>query len=350
MGAAASSIQIQQGFSLPGYKIDQAYKSGFALSFGSNGIRETLPNLTRLVDVNVIKLRTNAKVISVGGDSNRIPSGDIEHFKIQTPTVSIRTNAEFNSDTIDAFSAVGINYQQVMQSVSRQGINQVIATLALTGNGGSYEGLLNAAGKITTSALLPVDSQGATELASQAAAEVRDALMSLIRFQLAELNLTDESNKVEVVVTTSQRVISILSTMIIPVLTGGAGLNYSVLQNIKDVFLAQGKTITFATDKRHFEKKGASGVKYDRMLITIPEMPANQGGGMIDTNYAGYGNGQPVIAENNLLLASNIVPTEQNTVIENGGIRTLYRINAITSGWNIQSNTVQVVADIKVDA
>jgi len=350
MGAAASSIQIQQGFSLPGYKIDQAYKSGFALSFGDNGIRETLPNLTRLVDVNVIKLRTNAKVISVGGDSNRIPSGDIEHFKIQTPTASIRTNAEFNSDTIDAFSAININYQQVMQSVARQGINQVIATLALTGNGGSYEGLLNAAGKITTSALLPADSFGATELASQDPAEVRDALMSLIRYQLAELNLTDESNKVEVVITTSQRVISILSTMIIPVLAGGAGLNYSVLQNIKDVFSAQGKTITFATDKRHFEKKGATSVKYDRMLITIPQMPANQGGGMVDTNYAGYGNGQPVIAENNLLLASNIVPTEQNTVIENGGIRTLYRINAITSGWNIQSNTVQVVADIKVDA
>ena len=349
MAAASSSLQVQQSFRLPGYKVDQAFKSGFAASFGENGIRETLGPLVRVVNANVIKLRSNAKVISVGGDSNRIPSGDIERIEIQTPTVSIRTNAEFNSDTMDSFSAIGINYSSVMQSVARQGINQVIATLAFTGNGGASEGLLNAPGKITTSALLATDSFGATELASQQPTEVRDAIIALIRFQLTSLNIVDKSNEVEVVITTSQRVISILGVMIIPVLAGGAGLTYSVLENIEAVFANQGKKIVWKTDKRQFENTGTSGVKYDRMLITIPSMPDNQGGGRIDTNYAGNGNGQQIIANNNLLLASNIVPTEQNTVVENGGIRTLYRINAITSGWNIQSNTVQVVNNIKVD-
>lgn len=339
---------IHPSFQIAGYKIGQTQHSDFSVLFGQNAqnIKEDLPADAKAVYMNVIELRTNAKLISTGGDSNRIPSGDIIWNMIQTPTISIRTNQEYNRYTIQAYQARQIDYMSLSQSVARQSINQVSASLAITGSGGAYEGVLNAAGKITQSALLTTDSFGETLLEAQDPIEIKNQLVSFINYQLSALNLVGAS--VEFGVLTSQRVLQTLQTKVIPLISGGAGMSWSIIKTIEELYPKC--KFTWGKDDFRFKGKGATSSKYDKMVFVIANMPENTSGlGKISTNFAADNLGQK-IGDNVVMHCSNIVPFEIPTVIENNGIRTLYEIGATTSGWVLQSNTVQVIADIKFEA
>lgn len=339
---------IQPSYQVAGYKVNQTQHSDFAVLFGQNAanIHEDLPVDAKAVYMNVVELRTNAKLISTGGDSNRIPSGDIAVNMIQTPTISIRTNQEYNRYTIQAYQARQIDYLSLAQSVARQSINQVYATLALTGSGGAYEGVLNAAGKITQTALLTTDSGGQTLLELQNPLELKNQLVSYINYQLSSLNLVGAA--VHFGILTSQRVLQTLQTKVIPLLSGGSGMSWSIIKTIEELYPQC--TFAWGKDDFRFKGKGASGTKYDRMVISIATMPDNNSGlGNISTNFAADNLGQK-IGENVIMRTSNVVPFEIPTVIENNGIRTLYEVGATTSGWTLQSNTVQVIADIKFEA
>jgi uncharacterized membrane protein YqjE len=350
--AIAAQTFVEPNFQVPGLKLSQSLKSDFWMVFGegAENMKEQLSPITKAVYMRAAQFRTNAKLVATGGDSNRIPSGDVDIFPIQSPTTSILTNQEYNRATLMAFKEVaGLDYRALMQAVARQGINQVISTLALSGNGGTYEGILNAVGKITTSALLVSDSFGATELGAQAEVEIRDAIITDINLQLAALNLISSADAVTITVLTSQRVMQVLNSKIIPVLSGGAGLSWSIRKNIDEVFASQNKKVLWGVDDRQFKATGTSGTKYDKMLITIASMPNVSKGQYVNTNFVAAGVPN-IINENNLMYASQFIPFEVPTVIENNGLRVLYEVSSITSGWNIQSNTVQVISDVKYEA
>lgn len=348
MSAIGAVSIIQPSYQVAGYKVNQTQHSDFAVLFGQNSknIHEDLPVDAKAVYMNVVEMRTNAKLISTGGDSNRIPSGDIAVNMIQTPTISIRTNQEYNRYTIQAYQARQIDYLSLAQSVARQSINQVYATLALTGSGGAYEGVLNAAGKITQSALLTTDSFGETLLDAQDPVELKNQFVSFFNYQLSVLNLVGAS--VHFGILTSQRVLQTLQTKVIPVLQSGGGMSWSILKTIEELY--PNCTFEWGKDDFRFKGKGATSSKYDKMVISIATMPENKSGlGNVSTNFAAETLGQK-IGENVIMRTSNIVPFEIPTVIENNGIRTLYEVGATTSGWTLQSNTVQVIADIRFEA
>jgi hypothetical protein len=343
---------IQPSYDIPGIKVNQSIPDFFWKNFGLNGenMWEQLSPITKMVTLTAAQIRTNSKLISTGGESNRIPSGSVAMLKAATPTISIQTNQEYSKNTLMVYSEMyGVNYTDLMSAVARQSINQVMSVLALVGSGGTYEGLFNAPGKITTSNLLISDSFGATELGSQDPSEVRDAWVSLISDQLSSLNiLATPENKVDVVVSISQRTMRILSSKVITMLNNGTGLAFSVIDSVKQIMALQNANVEWAVSSPQTQGKGASGSKYDRALITLPSLPKNRGV-KFDTNYVAD-NVQQIVNENNLMLMSNMIPVEIPTPIENNGLRMLYEIPAITNGWNNQSNTVQVIADIKIEA
>lgn len=352
MAAQGGINTIQPSYDIPGIKVNQSIPDFFWMNFGTNAenMWEQLTPITKIVTLTAAQIRTNSKLISTGGESNRIPSGSVAMLKAATPTISIQTNQEYSKNTLMVYSEMyGVNYTDLMSSVARQGINQVLSVLALVGSGGTNEGLFNAPGKITTSNLLISDSFGATELASQDPSEIRSAWVSLINSQLTSLNiLATPENKVDVIITISQRTFRILNSLVITLLGNGAGLDFTVAEGVKQVMARQNVNIEWAVSSPQTQGKGASGTNYDRALITLPSLPKTRGV-KFDTNYVAD-NVQQIVNENNLMLMSNLVPIEIPTPIENNGLRMLYEIPAVTSGWNNQSNTVQVIADIKIEA
>jgi hypothetical protein len=139
----------------------------------------------------------------------------------------------------------------------------------------------------------------------------------------------------------------VLNSRIVSVLAGSlqAG-SATIRQTIENIFELQNKKILWGVDDRQFKSVGTSGVNYDKALITIATMPSVSVASQINTNFVASGVPN-TIYENNLMYASNLIPFEVPTPVENNGLRMLYEISSITSGWNVQHNTVQVISDIR---
>ena len=302
---------------------------------------------TPQVMINTMRYGTDAVVHAVGGDTHSLPSPTFEQSRIYAPTVSIRNNFSINKDVIRKWDNIGISYVEVAEKAAILGHKIVRETGGMVGFGQAYQGILNAYGKVTESAFLVADSLGVTDLPNQNPVQLRDRMVQLIN-DIAVRNFIVNKPQ-EVVVGLSQRTFATFSIRIIPVLNGGAGHGASVLQAVSDILAARNITVTYAVADRYLKATGASGTKYDKMFVTLPQFD-DEAGIDIDEQWTAA---MPVftnnIPENNLMYMSSVIPTQYTTPIQNGGVTTSLETGAITAGFNVRPSTVTVVSDVRME-
>lgn len=352
----ASLVTFQQSRTLTGVKTAQNHRNAWWIAFGltaenqRGNLKEQLSPTDKMVQIPVLDIRTASQTLPTGGIGNRIPSSELIPTMIQAPTRQIVTSQEYNSDEIAAWNSTfpSLNFLGALQGAARTAINLGIARLAILGSGFSaYEGLFNASGKKTVSALLATDSGSKTKFPEQNAGELRDAMFSEIVDVLQDLNLIDNLEEtVTVAILSTQRLNAQLSSKVIRWTDSGNGMGFSIKQALEEQFAKMNVKLVFGSADAFFKDRNSSlaaTTGYDQMLITVPTMPNANAGLELDTNYLADSGEINKFLDNNLMAASNFVPTEMPTIIENGYRRIIYRIPAITSGWNIQADTVKTL-------
>ena len=337
---------LERAFQVVGFVTPRTNKSQWQLGYPKSGLRANLIMDTPQIMINTMRYATDAVVHAVGGDTNSLPSPSFEQSRIYAPTVSIRNMFSYNKDILRKWDNIGISYTEVAEKAAILGHKIVRETGGMVGFGQPYQGILNAYGKTNESAFLVADTNGVTQLPNQDQVQVRDRFISLVNDICVRNFIVNKPQ--EVVIEISQRINAVLSTRIIPMLAGGAGQGPSILQAIQDIMTARNITITWAVADRYLKDAGASGVGYDKIVLTLPQFD-DEAGMEIDEQWTAT---MPVftnnIPENNLMFMSSVIPTQYTTPTQNGGVATSLETGAITAGLNVRPSTVTVVLDVRM--
>jgi len=333
---------------IPSIIVPLQAQSDFYRNFADDGgmnTRGDLPNKQGVM-MSVIDYAGHAKLAKVGGSFGKSVSPSLSMRQIQAPTYQVTSEFMFEDDAANEWmNQTGTSYYETMQLACDTAHINTIGVLAMMGGGGANEGLFNAAGIATVTALLATDTAGATNLELQNAAEIQEALLNNIRRLLNTSLISHGYEKPTVSITSSRRTdqqfdrtVSLLNS------PGNSGLFTSIRNNI-EATMSGVCNIEWITDDISCLNLGTSGTGYDRMLMQIKEKPMPLNQGKLDVNTFGNQLQNQTRANSQMFLSTDTPRYIEAAVGFSTHVRVI--MEAVTSGWMPRPMATKI-ADVKV--
>lgn len=333
---AGSYARLEPSMVMPELIINYNQRSGAFRTLSDKGLQARLSEGDQAVYIKVMDVHTRN---SAGQSAyNQLPNASITMRQISTPTYLIRTHAEYDRHDTASAGRWGVALPEAQRMAMRQGIFQQSRSALLYGFSPSNgEGLLNTPGATTAS--LPADSLGNTTVATYDNAQLGIYFLFLIQQLLQRMYQTGQGGRVTVL--GPQEILGPMELQNIVQLTSyqrvGAGTD-STAGLIKSVSSLSNIEIDWNYDDTLIGK-GAGGA--DAVIITMPELPKQDGEGEINTNE--FGEFMPSMTDLNLMFSDVAAPIEIPSPLPFGATDVLMEMR-ITSGWGTRGEAVTILS------